>query len=326
MITALLLDIRGKDPNEYIEQVLDPIGKHLKGFKRLKIFVQASHLREDQLTEWKDAIDAWKKRENRYFTLDVFYDKDGVPTGPCEVWWKNIRLAFNEPEVTRIIYLPYDVCYLEPPTAGSYSRLQSFIDKANDESPDLLLGNYDVWSEPGAPEANARTFMVSPHVTPSGRCKYHIRKRILEDCTLAELWSLFPKSMEWFCRRRSNQDVRPTPRTGFFSLSRTLYTEFTRRRHRPSMLPWAGTVQLLLCAAVNSRLAKSTTHSAVSYKVEEDWIGKLKQPPEPFDHYVFSHQLARIKYVLRDEHEYWTHQIRGGHLKPTGNKPSSNFP
>ena len=70
------------------------------------------------------------------------------------------------------------------------------------------------------------------------------------------------------------------------------------------MLPWAGTVQLLLCAIIQTRCPGVPRE----YSVAEHFVTTIRQPPEEWRSYALAHQLSRIAYVIEDERHYWSRQ------------------
>ena len=179
-------------------------------------------------------------------------------------------------------------------------RIQEFINEANQKDIDLLLGTYEARTDTSGAIDDIFLLPRSKAVTNS---RQDIRKNLLEELTVVELWSAFPMSMSWFCKQRTDPTHKPVPRTGFFGLSRRLFQEFIDRPRRPTMIPWAGTVQLLLCAVIRTRECKQ------KYKVAEKFVGKLKQSPEAFSEYGLAHQRERIAYTIADERHYWSRQI-----------------
>ncbi len=312
MIRALLLDIRSSRPGRYIKELLEPMVRPLGGFELVCLLVHAAAVslekRREQEAKWKSEVEHWQQESGAAFEVRVFYDVYGSPTGPCQDWFKNMWLAFQDSRVERIIYLPVDITYMAPPCASPDSRLQGFIDKANDSGVDLLIGTYE--AETDVTRAKDRAdrdpakddVFLLPATKAGGGSRGDIRKNFLEAFTIDVLWSAFPRSMHWFCSERIDADHHPTPRTGFFSLSRRLFEEFVNRPRRPTMLPWAGTVQLLLCAIIQTR------HPDVpeKYEVAEHFVTRIKQPPEGWGSYSLAHQLLRIAYVVEDERHYWS--------------------
>jgi hypothetical protein len=303
MSTALLLDTRSSSPTGYIERVLDPAIAHLRGFDLLQLLIHAENVslkqRQGKEGAWRAAVAQWGDSDKLECVANVFYDVYGVPTGPCEDWFKNIWLAFQDPNIDRIVYLPIDVKDMIPPPTPRKpdERLQRFIDEANSVQVDLMLGTYDVTTPTS--DAKDDTFLTKPD-RAGGGSRSGIRKNYLEYFTIMTLWSQFPQTMSWFCNQRTDPERKPVPRTGFFGLSRRLYEEFTSRPRRWTMAPWAGTVQLLLCAAIRTREKKE------SYEVGEWYVGELTQDAEPFSAYPAAHQVERIAYVIADERHYWS--------------------
>lgn len=307
MVTALLLDYKGQDPNGIIEKILDPIIAPLGGFSQLRIFIYGAgnaNLAERQQREKRcqSAIDDWKKQEERGFESSIFYDVYGATMGPCQVWFKNIWLAFQDPKVQRIVYLPYDITYMIPQiiSGKADARLQRFIDSANTENVDLFLGNYECLTE--VTKANNNNFLVEKNMIGRGKRK-DIPKNFLEHFTVLELNTSFPESMKWFSQKRSDVTHTPHPRTGFFSLSRRFYEEFIKSRS--TMMPWAGTVQLLICAVMLSREGKK------EFKVVEQFVTELEEPSASFVGYGSGHQRQRIAFVIANECHYWSRKIPG---------------
>jgi hypothetical protein len=387
MASALLLDYRTRR----FEDIKNPLNEiianlNLSGFCKLRIFIHAEknvalEERKQKKKDFKSAVKEWSqaKFKNADFA-DVFYDVYGTPTGPCEDWFKNMWLTFQDTDIDRIAYLPYDIVYIEPPVKPGVAdtRLQEFIDTINNENIDLLLGtyecavnldkekvsvtleslpkeiqfpdsvrnkiNYDAEKQKlifkGVMAESERKELLSlseetayqqavdklfqkfqnnfliPHEKlekileeipepKKDEVRRDIRKNIwknfLEDFTILELWTMFPNSMAWFCQKRDDPEHKPKPRTGFFGLSRCLFKEFVK--HRSTMSPWAGTVQLLICAAMLSR--KGPT----SYRVAEQFVTELKEPPGSFTHYRVAHQRKRIAYVIANEAAYWNRKF-----------------
>jgi len=303
MNMTLLLDYRGQDPKKYIDMILDPVIVPLHGFDQLKLLVHADNVslqeRKHRKENWKSMIENWWNKEKPKIQLEVFYDVYGTPTGCCEDWFKNMWLAFQDEKLDRIVYLPYDIAFMDPPApvGQAHEGLQRFIDVANQPDIDLILGTYE--AETNTASAPDDIFLISTKKAGNSP-RQDIRKNLLEEFTIVELWRTFPRTMSEFCKLRDDPVHKPVPRTGFFALSRRLYDAFVGRPWRPTMLPWAGTVQLLLCALVLTRKGSG------NYKVAERFVGKLKQGPESFAQYGHAHQRERIAYVIADEHHYWS--------------------
>lgn len=315
MITTLLMDYRGLDPNVYIEEFLDPIIKRLVGFNQIRILTYGTENvsfadQQEKDNNWQGAIGAWGVLNKRDVKV-LPYDARGFsPSGPCEVWFKNMCLAFGDDSVDHIVYFPWDITYMVLNNQGRCQNLQAFIDQVNAGDIDLLLGTYEAATD--VVEARQRnvencflvetTKAVAEWNAGSKRRRTDIPKNFLEDFTILELCTEFPKSMKWFYQQRIDSEHKPKPRTGFFGLSRHLFEEFASRPYRPTMMPWAGTVQLLICAAVRTLEGKKT------FQVDERFISGLEEPPLSFDDYRVAHQRERIAYVIADERHYWTRQ------------------
>ena|GEM_PF-5076673 len=303
MATALLLDYRGRDSDEYISTVLAPIIARLNGLSQVQILIHPQNVslveRRQEEDRWQSSINTWSTHAARGFATATFYDVYGTPAGPCEDWFKNMWLAFQDSDIQRIVYLPFDIAYMVPPASPQTTdgRLQSFIDRANKDEIDLLLGTYE--SSTQVAEATGKNFLVETRMARTGS-RRDIPKNLLEDFTMLELWRAFPESTGWFCEKRNDPQHKPKPRTGFFSVSRRLYQEFVDRPRRPTMMPWAGTVQLLICAVVRTREGKR------SFRVAEEFVSDLREPAASFAQYGVAHQRERIAYVISDERHYWS--------------------
>ncbi|MEE9370429.1 MAG: hypothetical protein V3W45_03055, partial [Sedimentisphaerales bacterium] len=294
-----------QDPKKYIDLVLDPVIVPLHGFDQLRILVHADNVslkeRKRRKKNWKSTIGNWRNKTKTKIPTEVFYDVYGTPTGCCEDWFKNMWLAYQDKQLDKIIYLPFDIAFMAP-AGKAHKGLQDFVDMAKQSDIDLLLGTYEAETDTtGAPDD---TFLIGTANAGSAPRK-DIRKNLLEEFAIVELWSAFPRTMLEFCRQRSDAIHKPVPRTGFFALSRRLYEAFIGRPWRSTMLPWAGTVQLLLCAFILTR------KGVASYRVTEQFVGKLKQGPESFAQYGHAHQRERIAFVLADERHYWSRLFPG---------------
>jgi hypothetical protein len=302
--TVLLTDIRAEDPNVFTNKILSVIAP-LKGFYQLRILIHGESIdlgnRRKKEVLWRSEIGKWHTKKKRKFAIDLFYDVYGTSTGCCEDWFKNIWLAFQNEDVERIVYLPYDVVYMDPKVNKSKAdpRLQHFINEMNESSIDLLLGTYEISAKNTDCGSKAGS-------GPS----LEIRKSILEAYTVSKIWQFFPESMDWFYGHRNNSQRNPIPRTGFFGLSRSLFEKFIQRRHRPTMLPWTGTVQLLVCAILFNRLREKEGKDQKKFKIAEKFVANLKHPAESFMNYDYRHQLRRIAFVIEDEADYWSEQVR----------------
>ena len=70
-------------------------------------------------------------------------------------------------------------------------------------------------------------------------------------------------------------------------------------------MPWAGTVQLLICAGVSRKKR---------FRVAEQFVADLEEPPTSFGSYGVPHQRERIAYVIREERGSWARQMPGAVL------------
>jgi len=313
MTTTLLLDYRGLDPNTYVGNVLDPIIKRLSRFSKLQILTYGTENityaeQQEKDANWQGVVGSWGY-QNQVNAEVLPYDPRGFSaSGPCEVWFKNMWLVFEKKDVDGLLYFPYDITYIVSTNQGRCQTLQAFIDQFNGGTVDLLLGTYEASTD--VVEARQRniencflvetTKAITQWNAGGKRRRTDIPKNFLEDFTVLELCSAFPKSMKWFSQQRSDSEHKPKPRTGFFGLSRRLFEEFASRPYRSTMMPWAGTVQLLICAAVRTLEGKKT------FQVDERFISGLEEPPLSFDDYRVAHQRERITYVITDERHYWT--------------------
>jgi hypothetical protein len=302
--TILLLDTRSADPGTYVASVVEGVIEPLRGFDRLGLLVHADQglslgQRQEERAAWKAALDEWRVRKRPPFGADVFCDVDGTPVGCCEDWNKNIWRAFQDPEGRRIIYLPYDIMFMLPPAAAGAAdpRLQAFIDRCNRGDADLLLGTYE--STTAAAGACENNFLVPTALSGEGRRK-DIPKNMLEDFTVLELWIRFPETMRWFVQGRTDRCHPPKPRTGFFGLGRGLYELFYRRKGLPNMLPWEGTVQLLICARMFTEAGMG------DFKVAEHFVADLDEPRCAYDAYRVGEQRIRAAFVIAVEALWWS--------------------
>lgn len=308
MGTFIGIDYRGDDPNGpkgYVRRMLEFGLGQLKGFAGVYLLIRPGRKltladRRTRKEVWDQAVETWQKQAKPGFAVDFRYDLWSTLGGPCSDWWLNIWRAFQHDDVDRIIYLPVDVLDLvDPPCGSPDGRLQDFIDRANAGDVDLLLGNYEcVTDVADARKRGKPNIFLLPSDEAGTGMRKDIRKNLLETATLNEMWAAFPQTTACYCGLRTDPMHDPHPRTGWFSLSRRLYEDFVRER--VSMLPYAGTVQLLLCALVQTRRGEQR------FTVAEQFIGRLKQHPEPFDDFGFAHQLARIRFVVENERAYWS--------------------
>lgn len=300
--TGVCLDIRGSSPQSYLDRVLKLIDG-LTGFDHIFLLARppSGGLEERRKHEeaWQAAVQNWKGR----CRLVLHYDLCSTRQGPCDDWWRNIWLAFQNEQVEQVIYFPVDLTNLDPP-AERADLLQTFIDKATSGAYDLLLGNSEAFT-PADVTATFEPFPVPKAVAcedgPSERTD--IRKNRLEACAVLILQSLFPKTFADFLSIRDDPHHDPSVRTGFFSLSRELFEAFVKERG--TMLPYAGTIQLLLCALIRSRVG------AKPFRIGEHFIGRLKHGAEDPTGFSLEHQLLRIEFVIRNEHAYYTRKYPG---------------
>jgi len=337
---AVLLDTRSDEPVPYLTTALESVGR-LTGFDRLQLFKQPAPVaptlcqRRQEERQWQEAVDAWndpgkrqayaakvedqwqkamaacsdperkkildEKRQQQpkavrawkhrsNIQCELFYDLHSVSTGPCEDWFKNIWLAFENPKVERIIYLPYDITYTpegrdgKPASPDLVGKLQSFLDEASKADADLLLGTY--------------------HATTGGNAD--IPKNHLEHFTILELFRCFPETMK---RLGWTGWDNHKPRTGYFALSRRLYEQFRKRpRFRQVMMPYGGTFQLILCAALVTHATEMQLPGAKQKFLIREWgpIMDVCEPPMvPMDFRV-GHQRIRTWFVMEDERMYWS--------------------
>jgi len=118
--TALLTDIRDENPNGFIKEILQPVVACLDGFDQLRILVHAENIglseRRKKADFWRSEIRSWQVQAKPKFShVEVFYDIYGTPAPKacCEDWMKNIWLTFQDDHIERIVYLPYDVAYMD---------------------------------------------------------------------------------------------------------------------------------------------------------------------------------------------------------------------
>ena len=69
------------------------------------------------------------------------------------------------------------------------------------------------------------------------------------------------------------------------------------------MKPWAGTVQLLICAAMRTREGTKT------FKIAEQFVAELDEPRVSWDAYGPAHQRLRIEFVVADEAAFWSRKL-----------------
>ena len=315
MTTELLID-RHLVLEDFPDATLDVLA-HLRGFDNLRIFIHGEEKlspkqRKRRARAFARAVKEWQRTSSPPFGVTLFYDSLGVSAGCCSDWQKNMWLAWENPKVERIIYLPYDVAYMKCSTKKKIRILQSFIDKANRGESDLLLGTYTAVTD--VRKAMDGNFLVSNPVAlthaKANRDYYRqdIPKNALEDHTCLELQRQFPNCMAWFIAQRTDATRPPIPRTGWFSVSRRLYDAFVSRTRRAGMAPWAGTVQIILCAGMN------TLAGNADFRIDEHFVGDIKEPPSSFGSYGVKHQSERISYVIRDEMAYWSHECGASSL------------
>jgi len=305
MATVLLVDYKNQNLNRVIENILEPMIILLKGFDKLIIRFWPVHgepLEEQQVREHKFNLDIndWRKNLGLKFEVEISCDVGGLPQGPCHIWFKNIVTAFQDPKVQRVIYLPYDITFMEPKAVPGKPdrRLQSFIDRANKDDIDLLLGSYECSTDVG--DADVNNFLIDKALAGKGKRK-DIPKNFLEDLTILELERSFPNCMSWFHQQRNDPRLKPKPRTGFFSLSKRLYEQFIN--DRKIMKPWAGTVQLLICAAMRTHVGNKI------FKIAEQFVAELSEPSTSWCDYRHAYQRLRIEFVIADEREFWSRKL-----------------
>ncbi|MDP6542417.1 MAG: hypothetical protein QGH60_00415 [Phycisphaerae bacterium] len=321
--TALLLDCRASDPQEYMDKVVDKIIRPLTGFSRLNILVHAENKlsisqRQDKAALWQEALRNSKTYRKPGLWTTVLYDVEGTPTGPCEDWFKNMFYVFQDPGIQRVLYLPYDICFIKKRAqrGGSKKGLQDFIDRWARRDLDLLLGTYKAKTH--VTEAKEDNFLV-PTARAGKRDRSDIPKNVLEDFAVLETWTRFPRCARWFSQTRTDAGHDPKYRTGFFAVSRDLYEAFRSRRRRETMLPWAGTVQLLIFAAMCARAvqAKAIRGKTIvppgmtartpryDFKAGEHFVADIFEPGDRLSHYTVREQRERIAFVLAAEAHWW---------------------
>jgi len=259
-------------------------------------------VREESRKRWLHEIDKWQSSHRPQFVLDVFFDLYGVSCGCCSEWWKNIWRCFAAPGPDRLVYFPYDITYLAPSPGMANPGLQEFIDRMNDSDVDLLMGTYKL-----APQGGWAFEQTEPEKSGPGDSTLSapLRKHLLETYTISRLWERFPQCMRWYCSRRAGAQGDPIPRTGFFGLTGRLFDAFVGREGRHTMLPWTGTVQMLICAIMHNRVKGGT------FNIAEQCIGTLRHSYEPLTDYEYRHQIRRVAFVIADEADYWLMHSEG---------------
>lgn len=305
MNTALLLDYKSQNLKRIVETVLEPLVIPLKGFDKLQIRLYPDTYakledRQKKEHDFKCSIEEWSMNQGLKYDVDISCDVEGIAQGPCHIWYKNIVVAFQDNKIDRIVYLPFDITFMVPKAdiGKNVKKLQHFIDRANEGEVDLLLGSYE--SSTDVTLAADNNFLIDNVAAGEGNRK-DIPKNFLEDFTILELQRNFPGCMAWFRKQRTDPSHQPKPRTGFFSLSRGLYDQF--KEDRGIMKPWAGTVQLLICAAIRTREGKDR------FTVAEQFVADLEESPASWDGYGAAHQRLRIEFVIADEREYWSRKL-----------------
>ena len=299
MGTAILMDFRAKDPVILVEKTLKFYFQCATGFILVRVFIHNENIsisaRRKKEREWQKAFDNWRSQLDGKFEIEVHYDVLGS-TGPCSDWWKNCLLAFEDERIDRVIYLPYDLTYLYPKLSNGLAdkRIQDFIDRINENNIDLLLGNYHARTPPE--EADSSTFFIGmEHAGDNMRSD--IRKNVIEEYTLAKMYKCFPNCTKWYLGQRTDSDHKPSPRTGWFGISRRFFEDF--KQYKGIFQPWAATCQLnIFCALMNIKKESK-------YRFLEMFIGDLKHPPEKYDDYSLAHQLLRVSFVIENEREFW---------------------
>lgn len=303
MKTTLCLDYRGDDPREYIEKMFSGILVRLSGFDRVCLFIRpprGSDLKKrlEREVAWGKAVAEWRERVGRVpFDIDLFYDVWSTLGGPCDDWWKNIWRAFQVHASDRIVYFPVDALDVQATSSDSREALlQRFLNAAGESGVDLALGNYETFTESPTDSPADSTFFVPENLT-GGQRRRDIRKNLLETASIAAMVACFPKTMADYFAFRTDASHGPHPRTGFFGMSRALFSDFAAKRG--GMQPLAGTVHVLLHALVETRRKPN------AFKIVEHFIGEIKQDAESFDHYSMPHQFLRDRFVVEDERAYW---------------------
>lgn len=296
---ALCMDYRGDDPAKYIGSALEPLSK-LKNILTVYVLIRPQP-RHDPATlisreaAWRTGIEQWQARRKPPFTVNLLFDADSTLGGPCDDWWKNLVRAFRDPRIDRVVYLPVDIINLTPSLADALPRVQELVDS----EADLAMGNCATVTLPDEARSAAvhDAFLVA--CSSAGRdARYDIRKNFLEIGIINELWAFFPSCMKRYCELREDAKAMPHPRTGFFGLGRALFEEFVR--DRISMAPYEGTVQLLLAALIQK------PGRSRQFTVAEHPLGEHTQTPESFGAWQFAHQLARGRFLVLNEHAYWS--------------------
>ena len=305
MTSVMCRDIResskGRPEEDFTRKDLERCIAPLVGFDRVHVLVRpapdALAERKERRKVWESYIAAWNKKVCPKLPVQIFYDLYSTRQGPCADWWRNICLAFQDKEVQRVDYFHVDIVDLDPP-GTAISQLQKFIDKANAQLYDLLLGNEEFFTLADA-NPGFEPFLVPKSVASKDgpRERIDIRKNRLEAFAVLLLQALFPGTFAEFVRLRNDPNHAPSVRTGVFSLSRRLFEAF--RAERGTMLPYGGTIQLLLCALIRSRFGSQ------AFDVGEHFVGRIKTKAEDPTGYGFEHQLSRIEFVLRNEHAYY---------------------
>lgn len=305
MKVVLLLDYKSQNLEKIIKEILTPIIALLTGFDKLQILLYPAmneNIKEQQQKElrFRAMLERWRRKLGLKWEVDVSCDVKGLPQGPCHIWFKNIRSAFRDPDVDRIIYLPYDITFMVPRAIPGKTdkRLQGFINRAIQDDIGVLFGSYECSTDVSRSVDN--NFLIDKSKLSGGRRK-DIAKNFLEDFTVLELERNFPNCMVWFNQQREDVCHKPKPRTGFFSFNRHFYEQFVKDRRM--MKPWAGTVQLLLCAAMRTREGKN------QFKLFEQFVAELEESPTFFGGYGPAHQRLRIEFVIADEREYWVRAL-----------------
>lgn len=306
-IKALLFDIRSENPEKYISVVLEDFLDILKKFTNIFINVYPLAITVEERIKikkrWEDVIGDWAQSHN--LNIEVFYDIYGVPVGPCQIWFQLMFRVFQDSRISRICYLPYDIHYLT-----DKKHLWSFVEYClSPNVVDIVLGTYDIITEP------SKTGDFDPKIffrnDPAS-----IRKKSLEYHCLLEMITHFPKTTEWWLCNRNDHKRIAWPRTGFFSVNKIFFDYFMKRPHRPFMLPYVGTVEMLVTALINNQLksdhrmkAIDENQNAIEFKILDKYVGELKQSAEPLFGFGAGHQLLRITWAIRELALYYRSQV-----------------